>query len=275
MDIENAVLVVAHPDDEVLWFSSILDNCKSVLVCFGPSLTSAENCDSGRKLVMDNYPLSKAKFLKIGVAGVLNAANWKNPRQTSSGLDLSRHASTAYQRNSEDLLRILEAELKSHDVVVTHNPWGEYGHEEHVQVFRVLSRLKESLGFELFVNTYVSNKSAILMAQTQRFLAGEPAVHSTNRAIAQSLKDLYLRNDCWTFDTDFEWPTYETFYSISNGRDTDHSTYAPSTSLLVNYLTRSRGQPAGFLKVIAQKALPMRIKSKIKKQVDARWGPAR
>ena len=34
VQVQDAVMVVAHPDDEILWFSSILNQCKSVLVCF-------------------------------------------------------------------------------------------------------------------------------------------------------------------------------------------------------------------------------------------------
>ena len=36
-EIENSTLVVAHPDDEILWFGSIVNKCKKVIICFGPS----------------------------------------------------------------------------------------------------------------------------------------------------------------------------------------------------------------------------------------------
>lgn len=217
---------------------------------------------------MNNYPLTKVKFLRLRTAGALDAANWKSPQQTDRGLQLSGPATSAYQKNGDDLLRVLEGELRHHDLVFTHNPWGEYGHEEHVQIFRVLHQLKESLGFELFVNTYVSSKSAVLMTQTICTLGGEPVVLPTSRAIAQSLKDLYLRHDCWTFDTDFEWPAYEAFYGVPRGHN--RTLPSPSTSILINYLTRNGGQGTGWMKKIVKKALPVKVRSQLKKRTGSR-----
>ncbi len=211
---------------------------------------------------MNSYPLAKVKFLKLKQAGAFNAANWNKPKQTKSGLKLRGRASEAYQRNAEDLLRILEAELKHFDMIFTHNPWGEYGHEEHVQVFRVLSNLRARLGFKLYVDTYVSDKSAPLMVQSLHVLADEPPVSPTNRTMARSLKDLYVRHNCWTFDADFEWPAYEMFYRVFPERNRSETT-SPSTSLLINYLTRSRRSP-GPIKNVARKLLPVRLRAQIR-----------
>jgi len=33
--LSSAILVVAHPDDEILWFSSVVDKVDEILFCFG------------------------------------------------------------------------------------------------------------------------------------------------------------------------------------------------------------------------------------------------
>ena len=134
-------MVFAHPDDEILWFSSILHQCRSVLVCFGPSATSKESWDGGRAVLMETYPLTKVRFLKVRQSDAFLAANWNKPKEADSGLQLRRRSSL-YEKNAEKLLPILEAELKYETLVFTHNPWGEYGNEEYVQVFRVLDEIK-------------------------------------------------------------------------------------------------------------------------------------
>ena len=32
--LEQSILVVAHPDDEILWFSSIADKIHAIVICF-------------------------------------------------------------------------------------------------------------------------------------------------------------------------------------------------------------------------------------------------
>jgi len=31
---DSSILVVAHPDDEVLWFSSVLERVQETIICF-------------------------------------------------------------------------------------------------------------------------------------------------------------------------------------------------------------------------------------------------
>ena len=53
--LKKKILIVAHPDDEVLFFSSILKDVDKVIVCFGPS--DDEIISKGRKLLQQYYPL--------------------------------------------------------------------------------------------------------------------------------------------------------------------------------------------------------------------------
>ena len=52
---KKKILIVAHPDDEVLFFSSILKNVDKIIVCFGRS--SDQVITKGRELLQEHYPL--------------------------------------------------------------------------------------------------------------------------------------------------------------------------------------------------------------------------
>ncbi len=43
-----------------------------------------------------------------------------------------------YRANYAAVRKALVPHLEKHRVVYTHNPWGEYGHEEHIQVCRAV-----------------------------------------------------------------------------------------------------------------------------------------
>ena len=74
------VLVVAHPDDEVLFFSSIIEKVDAVIVCFGPS--SNQKVTDGRRLLQNRYPLQHIEWLNIQESDVYLSANWNRPRLT-------------------------------------------------------------------------------------------------------------------------------------------------------------------------------------------------
>jgi hypothetical protein len=256
-NIGEATLVVAHPDDEILWFSSILQHCKSVMVCFGPSATSAESWDPGRSVLMNSYPLGKVRFLKLRQSDAFESADWSRAKETGSGLQL-RRTSPLYENNAARLMRMLEMELPGETVVITHNPWGEYGNEEHVQVYRVLSILRERLGFELLVNSYVSNRSMNLMSRYRYSLAADTVMRETDRALAHRLKDRYLANDCWTWMPDYEWPEYESLYRVTRDGRQPGTTASPP----LNYLHHDFHQSP--IRKLASRAVPAPLRTFIK-----------
>jgi hypothetical protein len=96
--------------------------------------------------------------------------------------------------------------------VVTHNPWGEYGHEEHVQVFRAVESLQRELGFMLWVSCYCSNRSDALMRQYLSRLGTPTPLLPTDKALGARFQALYTEAGCWTWADDYIWPEREVFY---------------------------------------------------------------
>ena len=101
--------------------------------------------------------------------------------------------------------------------MITHAPWGEYGHEDHVQLFRAVDALRAELGFALWVPAYVSDRSAALMRRNLGRLGAPTAPMPTDRALGERLKALYRETGAWTWVDDHAWPDTEVFYPVLPG----------------------------------------------------------
>lgn len=199
---DSAALVVAHPDDEVLWFSSILDRVRRAVICY-------EDCDDlpelgpGRRRVMQAYPLTTTRWLRRSEPCSLPYADWSDPVATEFGMALNAKASSVSARaRYEDAYRALSAELgeelRGITHVFTHNPWGEYGHPDHVQVSRVVSDLGRQLGFQVWYSSYVSPRSLAFAAPFLARLSCNLRL-STAAKLAAEICALYKRHRCWTW----------------------------------------------------------------------------
>ena len=161
----RVALVVAHPDDEILWFSSIVQKVAKVVVCY---LDVPERPDwtAGRRLAMREYPLTNWTFLGLTESVAFAGADWKAPVTTEYGLEVQQRPGTLlgfdaerYRANYHTLCTQLRGVLGESDVVVTHNPWGDYGHEEHVQVHRAVTTVQKVLGYDVWYSNYCSERS--------------------------------------------------------------------------------------------------------------------
>lgn len=213
------VLVVAHPDDEALWFSSVLREADLVVICFR-DVGSDPACSAGRRRVLDAYPLPMT-CLGLAEAETFGTADWRAPRETGYGLRLRRRRQAmpgfspdAYRANYGRLCAGLRPLLAGAGCVYTHAPWGEYGHEDHVQVFRAVDALRAELGFELRFGLYASEKSLALFARYWPALP-PPRTRGTDAGLAAQLCALYRQHRCWTWYPDYAWPREESFVAWS------------------------------------------------------------
>lgn len=213
----RTALVVAHPDDEVLWFSSILRDVDVILFCFEESPSRPEWTE-GRRRVLADYPLPHVDSLRLREAEVFNGADWRRPQCDPAGLALARKpdsfpgfSEAVYQANFDAIHRGLTERLRGFARVYTHNPWGEYGHEEHVQVYRAVKALQPALGFDLWFDNYCSNKSHELMLRYVKGFRSDYVTLPTEPVLGTALKALYQRCGCWTWFDDYVWFTHECF----------------------------------------------------------------
>lgn len=210
--LEKSIVVSAHPDDEVLWFSSIIDRVDAVLLCY-LSCKSRPLWNIGRKKTLSEYPIKNIACLGIDESEVFNHANWHNPVITTFGINISTKSISAgnYRENYYKLKKGLKNKLIGYRNVFTHNPWGEYGNEEHIQIYRVVKDLQEEMKFNLWFSNYCSNKSFNLMLKYIHGFDSGYVTLKTNKKLGNYIKELYKKNGCWTWYDDWEYFNEESF----------------------------------------------------------------
>jgi hypothetical protein len=208
----KSVIVVAHPDDEVLWFSSILEKVDHVIFCYADVPGNDSLTDARRKMA-NTYPLANVSYLEIDETGAFNSACWDDPVTSAYGLGIMQHGPSParYELVFPDLVSRLAAELATYQTVFTHNPWGEYGNEEHVQVSRAVQAAQALLGFDCWYSGYVSTKSYCLMNRYD-FTDSTSMTFSIDQEYIEDYVVLYKQCGCWTWHTDRERFDSEVFY---------------------------------------------------------------
>ena len=209
---EKSIIIAAHPDDEILWFSSVIDRVDKIVVCFlehrsDPGLTL------GRRQALSEHPFKNITALGVEDAEVYNNADWQNPVITRFGIEVSgkKASSDKYIANYQSLKDKIEKELTGVVNVFTHNPWGEYGHEEHVQIYRVVRELQDKNKFNLWYSNYCSNRSFGLALRYISGFDSEYITLKTNKMLAENIMKLYVKNGCWTWRKDWVWFNEESF----------------------------------------------------------------
>jgi LmbE family N-acetylglucosaminyl deacetylase len=212
-DFKSAVIVMAHPDDEVLWASSILASAKKVILCYGDAPNDVQTT-IGRQKVFDDFPLGSAFSLNITESHCYDSTHWREPKETSYGVRCGRNKDV-YKKNFQLLVTALKEHIDDGDLVVTHNPWGEYGHEEHIQVFRAATFLcQQRRNTRLFVSSYVSDRVLYFMERNVPRLGAASELFQTDKALGEKLMRHYQAHNCWTWQDGYQWPDYECFYEV-------------------------------------------------------------
>ena len=209
---EKSIIIVAHPDDDILWLSSVIEKVSEILFCFLDFKPDPLVGPARRKTISD-YPLDNVSCLEIEEAHSFNKADWTNPVETKYGLELTRNTGSTkdYAANYKRLYESLCDKLRNYDNVFTHNPWGEYGHEDHVQVYRVLKEIQNIHGYNLWYSNYCSNKSFPLMLNHISGFSSDYITIPTNKELASEIADIYIKNGCWTWYEDYCWFNEESF----------------------------------------------------------------
>lgn len=266
---KRSLLIVAHPDDEALWFSSILANIVQIIFCFH-YIADKPDLTQGRLKSYKEFPKSNIHSLRIDESKVFNTRHFNPPEKTFYGIKV-RHSGKSekhYISNYSILLDKLMPLLSDVDQVFTHNPWGEYGNEEHIQVYRAVKSLQRERTFDIWFPSYFSNRSASLMATTLSQLPVEYFIESTNQPLAYKLTEMYKKNGCWTWSDDWTWPEEETFIKDAFHQDSEQNTCEKRLSLPFHFIRLKGPFPQTVRRSIIDK-IKYRIKKRSLKYIRA------
>lgn len=236
--LQNSLIIGAHPDDELLWFNSIMHQADQVVIVFREFWANPDLSER-RKAAIAEIPHPRVTCLEISEPGSYGCADWSQPvidefgitfRQAAALRDARQQVKRVinkmvpedmpvapgpirelyeanYARIRDALLPMLRPDMN----VFSHNPWGEYGHEDHVQVFRVLDALRDEIGFRLWMSNYCTERALPLATRYFRQAPGAYIRLPTDKAYAEEVAGVYKRHDCWTWADDWAWFDEECF----------------------------------------------------------------
>ena len=209
----NAV-VVAHPDDEALWLSSVVASAERIVFGFGAVFDRPRRSEARRRAIAA-LPLNGIVNLEIPESGV----DWKSyqiqPELTPLGIKIAESSvRERYESNYARLHDGLRASLTGCADVYTHNPWGEYGHPEHIQVYRAVTALQEELGYKVWFSNYVSARNlTFVRGLAERLSWAQRAVVRPDLGLARALMAVYRHHGAWTYPLAHRWPVHEVMYT--------------------------------------------------------------
>jgi len=186
------LLIVAHLDDEILWFNTV--EFDLIIIVFLGRIDRPD-IEKGRYKVLENHPF-KDKILCLGYT------------ETNYWRDRSKRE--LYESQLMSLVNYLTEWKKTNkpNQIFTHNPWGEYGHSDHVLVHKaVMKAFPEINKFGL--------AKGILSAEGRESEIDPSLTFTGIMDIPQfiRIRDLYLKCGAWTWSLDY-YPELKTTYYL-------------------------------------------------------------
>ena len=210
MILKNSILILAHPDDEILFASSLINDVKKIIIIY--SATPNRRLSKNREKLINKYPLKKCIFLSLDESiGPKNLFYLLNGSETNYGVKID---DISYKNNKKNIEKKINNYINNCDTLITHNPWGEYGNHEHIQLHRIIRDIAFKKRLKLYVTGYASFASSNLMYMNDCLLKNKFFIKETNISLFKKLKQLYLETGCWTYSNSYEPPKIEIFYEI-------------------------------------------------------------
>ncbi len=214
-NFDKGILIVAHPDDECLFATSILDSISMLIICFN-DIPKEEVISLKRINSIESYPLKDLKVLSLNLKQSEKAffpINWLNINEKFSGIN-GGYINTSYDNNFNKILNKLRIIIPNNSLIISHNPWGEYGHAEHCQVFKASFQIAKETNSRLFVDGYFSNLSKVYANRKLHLLKQINFVFKTNIKLYNLLKNHYSKFGCWTWYENYQLPKNESFFEV-------------------------------------------------------------
>lgn len=207
MDLGRAAIVVAHPDDEILWFSSLGGRVGRIVMCYGAVANAPERAGQRRRVVAE-YPRNNVLFLDLPQPRFFRGMSAEIfDRETAELVE----EDPAFRATLTEQMR---RALAGFTTVFVHNPWGEYGHQDHRRVNAVVNALRGEMNFAVYVSCYVERQVAAHAAVALDEGIRDTASFTVNRPDIEPIFKLYQAHGCWTWTTNWNWPGQEHFVQL-------------------------------------------------------------
>jgi hypothetical protein len=176
-------IIVAHPDDEIIFFWFALKHAKRIICC-----TNDLNINFPKsKFWEKSWIHRQTAFEEIGKLLGIEVINLG---YNSGFVSLPKEEITKLSNKIYDL-------IKDEETVITHNAWGEYGHPDHILVHNII---KESGKTLLVSDIMLEGKGLIKFTpypkpEIKDFLE----VTNTDLNFYEKCKEIYTKYNVWTW----------------------------------------------------------------------------
>lgn len=213
--VEGAALVVAHPDDEVLWFGSVAARVQSLFVCFEDP-GNAPQVTRGRRRVSEAFP-RPARWLRLKEPRTWRRTPWNDPTYTPHGLKaIDPQTDRRVAETFAQLVEILERELAGARAVFTHNPWGEYGHADHALVHAAVRTVARARELPLLC-PLVASLTSVRALRRPLVAWGSPMRADVDIVFCERVRSLYVTHKVWTWDEQWKFWAHDVFAPVRTG----------------------------------------------------------
>ena len=190
----NKLMIVAHPDDDILWGGAHLIEDDYLVVCI--------TCGTNKTRVNEfKQVMSKTndKYIMLGYPDKTNGErdNWNSSKENMM----------------KDLEEIIN--LKDWDLIVVHNPDGEYGHQHHKMASQFVTSLVDDKSKLYYFGHYYSKDNIAAHEDEMSSIDGK-TLEKKVRIIGLYKSQSFIQT---TFDHMFEhedWLSYYEWMSESN-----------------------------------------------------------
>lgn len=146
-DLGGATIIESHADDAEIWWVPLLATSKEVILASYPSSAIHQHLViAGIKEILPNYNF-------VPMQGALRHYDAK---QIAHNKALREALVT-----DEFLTSRLDQFVRDAKVIITHSPWGEYGHPQHLQIWRVVKALAQKYGKDVWAWSGIVSSRAV------------------------------------------------------------------------------------------------------------------
>lgn len=186
-------LIVAHPDDEILWFNPFVFDLIIIVFC---DRDDKKGMGDARKQAVNKLPYSK----KILMLNLTEPGTWKN----SDRVIEYKTAEIALINQLNEIKNVYPISS-----IFTHNHEGEYGHLDHILVHQCVKKTFLNHCQIWAPNIFIKNEN------TKKYFGSE---YTEKNSLLKFflLRNVYVRCGAWTWNLRY-FPRLKQSYHLVNG----------------------------------------------------------
>ena len=182
MPSKDITLLIAHPDDEVLFLWPFLDRVKRIVCASSDQHNlSRQWCSERGKCLDEVAELLGAETFVLGNNSEFYRA------ETRPEAKLKRHAE-----------QIIEA-VGNPEILATHNAWGEYGHIDHLLCHQIGRTIQARTDCALLCADIAVTERPAWLPITPWAQGSLWEEYEMDRPLFDKIKAIYDARGCWTW----------------------------------------------------------------------------